>query len=61
MFFFFRKIFTKSRRRVGGGPLDGAMLDMVGEKVKICSMIVRMTVMVMMMMVIMMTPLRFSC
>ena len=34
-FFFLRKIFTKSRRRVGGGPLDGAMLDMVGEKVKI--------------------------
>ena len=53
-FFFLRKIFTKSRRRVGGGPLDGAMLDMVGEKVKICLMLV------MMMMVIMMTPQTLS-
>ena len=26
------KLFS-DRRRVGGGPLDGAMLDMVGEKV----------------------------
>ena len=60
IFFFFRKIFTKNRRRVGGGPLDGAMLDMVGEKVKICLMLVMM-ILVIMMMVMMVTPLKLSC
>ena len=60
-FFLFRKIFTKNRRRVGGGPLDGAMLDMVGEKVKICLMlmIMRMVIMILVM-VMMMTPLKLS-
>ena len=30
-----KNILCFNRRRVGGGPLDGAMLDMVGEKVNI--------------------------
>ena len=55
---------------MGGGPLDGAMLDMVGEKVKICLMLVMMMLVIMMlvimilvitMMVMMMTPLKLSC